>query len=196
MLILVAAVADQRFALHRAPNRFAGRIVPALTTSTHGANKVVLPQVCLVEAGAVLRPLVRVDDRAGHIEPLLEPSLYGHIKRLQHERRVHLRADRVAENPAATEIHEGAEVPITAVRERQIRDVAHPGAVELTHSEVAVQEIREDRQAVVAVGRSDEALPVAVPDDAVISKHASEALHAHVDTVAAQVDAHLPAPGV
>jgi hypothetical protein len=47
---------------------------------------------------------------------------------------------------------------------------------------------------VVAVGRSDEALPVAVPDDAVISKHASEALHAHVDTVAAQVDAHLPVP--
>ena len=163
MLILVAAVADQRLALHRAPNRLAGRIVPALTTSAHGANKVVLPQVCLVEAGAVLRPLVRVDDRAGHIVPFLATSLHGHIKRLQHELGVHLRVERVAENPAAAEIHEGAEIPIPAARERQIRDVAHPGAVEHTHGEVAVQEIRKDRQAVVAVGRSDEALPVAVP---------------------------------
>jgi hypothetical protein len=122
--------------------------VPAIaSTAYRTAHAVALKQVLEVTT-AILAATVTVEDQA-RLRKAAKPR---HTQRIRHQLRAHVRLHRPAHHLTAEQVENDGQIQPTLVRP-DVRDVRSPDLVGTRGREVSLQQVRCDRQPVVAIGR-------------------------------------------
>ena len=123
------------FLLQAAEERLGDGVVPAVAFPTHARLEVVGPAEAPPRVAAVLRPLIRVDQRAAR------PSLtHGHEHGIEHEFSTNRRSRVPADNLAREQVHDDGQVE-PALPRPNVSNIRHPGLVAASHRELTLQEV-------------------------------------------------------
>lgn len=140
--------------LQRSPQALGRRVVPTICSAAHRtAHAVTLEQVLKLDA-AILTPTVAVHDRSG-LRPTPEPR---HSQHARNQLCAHVRLERPSRDPTTEQIPEDDRQVQPTLVGPEIGDVCRPGLIGFRPREVTLQQIRRDRQIVLAVGLGFEAL--------------------------------------
>ena len=163
--------------LQRSEQGFAASVIPAVAAPTHGTGDAVafenIPEVFT----GVLTAAVAVKHQASlltrvPLEPRHAPCIDDDVPR-------HVVAQRPAHHLATEQVnHHGQKQP--AFFRGDIRDVTHPDFVRRCHNELPVEQVRRNRQIMIAVGGDFEA-PLSFGTNAVQLHKLLHALLAHTN---------------
>ncbi|SAK98745.1 hypothetical protein AWB75_07208 [Caballeronia catudaia] len=146
------ALAKDASALERSPQTLGRRVVPAIASTAHRTAHAVGFEQVLEVTTAILATPVAMDDQA-RFRLAAKPR---HTQRVRHQLRAHVRLHRPAHHLTAKQVEDDRQVQ-PAVVSPEVRDVRSPGLIGASGREVALQQVRRDRQVVVAVGGRPEA---------------------------------------
>src|SRR5260370_27876796 len=122
--------------------------VPTVSSTAHRAAHAVAIKEVLEVTTAILATAVAMDDQV-RFRPAAKPR---HAQRVRHQLRAHVWLHRPAHHLTAEQVEDDGQKQPTLVRP-DVRDVRSPDLIGTRGREVSLQQVRCDRQAVVAVCR-------------------------------------------